>query len=86
MLAWACIAPHGGEQIPNLAGTDIDRMAVTLSTLVTMATNIGAAAPETIRPHTAIAERRQRCMIGEYPLGESAIQAIGEQSDLRPIP
>ena len=48
MLVWACIAPHGGEIIPDLATQTMERMAVTRESMTTLGKKCEEAAPETI--------------------------------------
>jgi aromatic ring-opening dioxygenase LigB subunit len=53
-LVFACIAPHGGEVIPELAGDDPGRMAATRTAMAELGRRMAAAQPETvvvITPH-----------------------------------
>jgi aromatic ring-opening dioxygenase LigB subunit len=53
-LVYACIAPHGGEVIPELAGDNTARMAATRRAMEELARHVEAARPETvvvITPH-----------------------------------
>lgn len=48
MIVWACIAPHGGEIIRELAGENLPRMARTRAALEELGNRCRAAAPETL--------------------------------------
>ena len=48
MLVWACIAPHGGELISELAGENLRRMRTTRRAMEQLGEQCLAAAPETI--------------------------------------
>lgn len=48
MLVWACIAPHGGEVIPELAGDAPERMAVTRRGMEELGRRCLRAQPETL--------------------------------------
>ena len=48
MLVWACIAPHGGELIPELAQGNLDRMAVTRDAMAALGSRCRASRPDTI--------------------------------------
>ena len=48
MVVWSCIAPHGGEVIPELAGENLGRMARTRHGMRELGARCEAAAPETI--------------------------------------
>lgn len=52
MLVWSCIAPHGGEVIPELAGHNLDRMAHTRNGMRELGARCLAAQPETIVVYT----------------------------------
>ncbi len=52
MLVWACIAPHGGELIPELANGNLDRMAVTRRAMEELGARCRAARPESIVVYT----------------------------------
>jgi aromatic ring-opening dioxygenase LigB subunit len=47
-LVYACIAPHGGEVIPALAGKDLELFSPTRRGMKTLARNMKEARPETI--------------------------------------
>ncbi len=47
-LVYACIAPHGSELIPALAGSHFDQVALTRSALEELGRNMAASAPDTI--------------------------------------
>lgn len=48
MLVWACIAPHGGELIPELANGTYERMEKTRAAMRTLGEQCRAAVPDTI--------------------------------------
>ncbi len=48
MLVWACIAPHGGELIPELANGTLARMERTREAMCALGSRCQAAGPETI--------------------------------------
>jgi aromatic ring-opening dioxygenase LigB subunit len=48
MLAWSCIAPHGGELIPELAPSCLPRMAATREAMLELGRRCLAARPDTI--------------------------------------
>lgn len=53
-LVFACIAPHGGMLVPELAGDDLRQAAATRAAMEEMGRRMSAAAPETlvvITPH-----------------------------------
>jgi aromatic ring-opening dioxygenase LigB subunit len=52
MIVWSCIAPHGGEVIPELAGNNLERMAITRRGMRELGDRCLAAAPETIVVYT----------------------------------
>jgi aromatic ring-opening dioxygenase LigB subunit len=52
MLVWACIAPHGGELIPELANGNPGRMAVTRAAMEDLGERCREAAPETVVIYT----------------------------------
>jgi aromatic ring-opening dioxygenase LigB subunit len=47
-LAYACIAPHGGEVIPELAGEDLSRMDVTRRAMEELGRRVADARPDTL--------------------------------------
>lgn len=47
-LVYACIAPHGSELIPALAGSYLDQFALTRSAMEELGRKMAAAAPDTI--------------------------------------
>lgn len=60
MLVWACIAPHGGEVIPELAGDHLERMAVTRRAMEELGRRCKQARPETLvvfTPHGLCIEK-----------------------------
>lgn len=59
MIAWACIAPHGGAIVPELADGDLALMQATRAAMEELGRRARAAAPETIviyTPHGICAE------------------------------
>lgn len=52
MLVWSCIAPHGGEIIPELAEGNLARMAWTRDAMRELGKRCRAAAPETLVVYT----------------------------------
>lgn len=48
MLVWACIAPHGGEVIPELAGDNLPRMAATRAAMQELGRRCEQAQPDSI--------------------------------------
>lgn len=53
-LVFACIAPHGGEVIPELAGENLDLMATTRAAMLDLGRRMAATEPDTvvvITPH-----------------------------------
>ncbi len=56
MLVWSCIAPHGGELIPELAEENLPRMAATRSAMEELGRRCFKTRPDTIlvfTPHGA---------------------------------
>jgi aromatic ring-opening dioxygenase LigB subunit len=47
-LVYACIAPHGGEIVPELAGKNPERMRVTRESMKTIGDRMKQAAPEAL--------------------------------------
>lgn len=47
-LVYACVAPHGSELIPALAGPYLDQFALTRSAMEELGQEMAAAAPDTI--------------------------------------
>ncbi len=52
MLTWACIAPHGGEIIAELANGNLSRMERTRAAMEVLGRRCRAAAPETVVVYT----------------------------------
>src|SRR5258706_2495302 len=52
MLVWACIAPHGGELIPELANGNLSRMQQTRSSMIELERRCRKAAPDTVIVYT----------------------------------
>ncbi len=52
MLVWACIAPHGGELIPELANGNLSRMRQTRAGMEELERRCRQAAPETVIVYT----------------------------------
>ncbi len=51
-LVWACIAPHGGELIPELCNGNAERMRVTREAMEELGRRCRAALPDTIVVYT----------------------------------
>lgn len=72
MLVWACIAPHGGELIPELANGNLGRMAVTRAAMADLGERCRKAAPETIvvyTPHGLCIEDYVSVSVTRYAAG-----------------
>lgn len=72
MLTWACIAPHGGDLIPQIAGDDLDTMAVTRAAMDRMGSECQAVAPDTIvvfTPHGICVESHICISVAEEAAG-----------------
>ncbi len=72
MLAWACIAPHGGEVIPELAGVCPERMAITRSAMTELGRRCELQRPETVvvyTPHGICIEGRISVSIADVSVG-----------------
>lgn len=72
MLAWACIAPHGGEVIPELATHCPERMAATRSAMEELGRRCGRHRPETVvvlTPHGICIEGRVSVSIASVAAG-----------------
>src|SRR5690242_13586911 len=52
MLVWACIAPHGGELIPELANGNLHRMAATRQAMEELGRRCSAARPDALIVYT----------------------------------
>ena len=79
-LVFACIAPHGGEIIPELAD-DLDRMAQTRAAMKELGRRCARARPDTVvvlNPHGMIV--RGAISLGETP---GAAGALGERPPAR---
>lgn len=73
MIVWACIAPHGGEVVPELAGDNLARMAVTRSGMEELGRRCLAAQPDTIvvyTPHGVHQEGAVTVSVTPYAEGE----------------
>ncbi|HSV73004.1 MAG TPA: hypothetical protein VLH79_04530 [Chthonomonadales bacterium] len=73
MLVWACIAPHGGELIPDLADGDLARMQVTRRGMEGLGARCLAARPQTLvvlTPHGIEVENHIAVAFAETALGE----------------
>lgn len=89
-LVFACIAPHGGEVIPELAGDNPDLMATTRAAMAELGRRMAAADPETvvvITPHgiridgqicVSVSERAAGSL-GEVSLDLAVDQELGAQ-------
>ena len=72
MIVWACIAPHGGELIPELAGNELPRMAATRASMIELGTACRAHQPDTIvvfTPHGFVIEDHISLGITPYANG-----------------
>jgi len=73
MLVWACIAPHGGELIPELADGDLARMQATRRAMEELGARCLAARPETLvvlTPHGVEVESYLTVAIAPMAVGE----------------
>jgi aromatic ring-opening dioxygenase LigB subunit len=82
-IIWACIAPHGAETIPELAGDALESFAETREAMLKMGTEVKALHPETIiiaTPHNL----RLQGMIGVITteFAEGSLDANGNQIKL----
>ncbi|HLO01572.1 MAG TPA: hypothetical protein VK191_00455, partial [Symbiobacteriaceae bacterium] len=89
-LVFACIAPHGGEVIPELAGDDPGRMATTRAAMEELGRRMAAANPDTvvvITPHgiridgqicVSVSERAEGAL-GEVALELNVDQGLANQ-------
>lgn len=72
MLVWACIAPHGGEIIAELADGNLDRMARTRAAMEELGRRCAAVSPETIvvyTPHGIAIEQYATVSIARVAVG-----------------
>src|SRR5689334_23293879 len=72
-LVCACIAPHGGMVVPELAGDDLPLAAATRAAMEEMGRRMAAARPETlvvITPHGVRVSGMMGVSITEYASGE----------------
>ncbi|WP_442599663.1 extradiol ring-cleavage dioxygenase [Neobacillus sp. D3-1R] len=77
-FVFACIAPHGGEIIPELAGKDPKRMSITRNSLVNLGTEMERAKPDTIIVLTPHGTR----INGQFSITDSErIQGDVEEND-----
>ena len=81
LLVWACIAPHGGELIAELAGDSLPRMATTRKSMETLGERCRAANPDTIvvmTPHGEDVEGMISMMVCPHALayldGENGVR------------
>lgn len=75
MIAWACIAPHGGAVVPELADGEPHQMAVTRAAMEELGRRAQLAQPETLvvlTPHGIACHRRICVSVGELAVGELA--------------
>lgn len=89
-LVFACIAPHGGEVIPELAGENLDLMATTRTAMEELGRRMAAVNPDTvvvITPHgiridgqicVSVSERAEGSL-GEVRLDLAVDQELGRQ-------
>ncbi len=72
-LAYACIAPHGGELIPSLAGKKAVQFTLTRNAMRVLAAEIKKARPDTIvvaSPHNLRLLKHIGVMVSEYTSGK----------------
>ncbi|MBM3494907.1 MAG: aromatic ring-opening dioxygenase subunit LigB [Armatimonadetes bacterium] len=72
MLVWACIAPHGGEVIPELATADPARMATTRQAMEELGRRCACVRPETIvvfTPHGICLDGRITISVADLAAG-----------------
>ena len=72
-LVYACIAPHGGEIVPALAGSKLGLFAPTRRGMRTLATQVKDAEPDTIviaSPHNLRLPKHIGVVISEYSSGQ----------------
>jgi aromatic ring-opening dioxygenase LigB subunit len=72
-LVYACIAPHGGELVPALAGKDLKLFAPTRKGMRILASQLKAAKPNTIvvaSPHNLRLVRHIGVVLSENSTGE----------------
>ncbi|MGC8668991.1 MAG: extradiol ring-cleavage dioxygenase [Chthonomonadales bacterium] len=73
MIVWACIAPHGGELIPELADGNPHRMARTRGALERLGRHCRAEQPDTIlvyTPHGICVDGFISISVSRYVIGE----------------
>jgi aromatic ring-opening dioxygenase LigB subunit len=71
-LVYACIAPHGGEVIPALAGKKLRQFAPTRRAMTTLAVEMKAAKPDTIvvaTPHNLRLQKHIGVVTAQYSSG-----------------
>ncbi len=71
-LVYACIAPHGGEIVPRLAGKQLGLFAPTRKGMKTLAAQLKVAKPETIvvaSPHNLRLDRHIGVVLSENSTG-----------------
>ncbi len=72
-LVFACIAPHGGMVVPELAAADLDQAAVTRGAMLELGRRMAAAQPDTlvvITPHGVRVDSMIGVAVTEYAAGE----------------
>lgn len=72
-IVYACIAPHGGETIPSLAGDKLELFAPTRNGLRILAREMSAASPDTIviaTPHNLRLEKHIGVVMSENTSGK----------------
>lgn len=80
MIVWACIAPHGGELIPQLANGNLERMARTRCALERLGRHCQVEQPETIvvyTPHGICVDGCVSVSVACYVAGELAGEGGG---------
>ncbi len=72
-LVFACIAPHGGMVVPELAGADLAQAATTRAAMLELGRRMAAARPDTlvvITPHGVRVDDMIGVAVTEYAAGE----------------
>jgi len=88
MIVWACIAPHSGELIPELANGNLQRMATTRAALERLGRHCRAEQPETIvvyTPHGICVEGLISVSVSRYVSGHLDGEEGGRVSCRLPV-
>lgn len=83
-VVYACIAPHGGELIPRLAGRRAGLFRQTRLGIVRLAREMDACRPETVvvfSPHNLRLHRHMAVVVSEYAAG--SVEEGGARVELR---